>query len=378
MRKIITLMITICIVIETFGKNAYGDIKDSDILAKSAVLIDGSNGRVLYGKNEKNKMPMASTTKIMTCIIALENGKLNDKITVSSKAQAMPKVKMNIKKGEQYYLKDLLYAMMLESYNDVAMAVAEGIAGSQKNFARMMNDKAKEVGANDTNFVTPNGLDADEHYSTAYDMALIGAYAVKNKEFIKITNTKNYSFCDVNAKRNFIVNNKDAFLTMDDDAIGIKTGFTGKAGYCFVGATKSNGRIFVSCVLGSGWPPNKSYKWKDTAKLMDYGKNNFKNRVIIKEDFIFAINIEQGTKNSIKGIISKGCNAMLAENEKLDIKSNINYNLPVKKGEDIGNVEIYINNKMIKRLDIKALEKVEKYDYKYVMKKFIKNFLCVC
>lgn len=374
MKKIIILIITICITVGFLGKNVFGNIDDSDILAKSAVLIDGNSGRILYGKNEKTKMPMASTTKIMTCIVALENGKLNDKILVSENAESMPKVKMNIKKGEEYYLKDLLYAMMLESYNDVAMTVAEGIAGSQENFARMMNNKAKEIGAKDTNFVTPNGLDANEHYSTAYDMALIGAYAVKNKDFLAITNTKNYSFDDVNGKRKFTVNNKDSFLSMDKDAIGIKTGFTGKAGYCFVGAVKSNGRIFISCVLGCGWPPNKSYKWKDTVKLMNYGKNNFEYKKIIKQGYILTINIQQGTKDSIKGVFSQGCCFMLSKDEKINIKSNINYKLPIKKGDDIGNVEVYINNKIAEKLYIKSLEKVEKYDYKYVFKSFVRGF----
>ena len=153
----------------------------------------------------------------MTCIVALESGKMNQIIKASSKAVSMPKVKMYAKKGEQYYLKDLLYAMMLESFNDAAMIVAEGIGGSQEEFAKMMNKKAKEIGAKNTNFVTPNGLDADNHYSTAYDMALIGAYATKNKQFNEITNTKAYSFTDVSAKRSITVNNKDMFLAMDND-----------------------------------------------------------------------------------------------------------------------------------------------------------------
>lgn len=374
MKKIIILIITICIAIGFLGKNVFGHIDDSDVLAKSAVLIDGNSGRILYGKNEKNKMPMASTTKIMTCIVALENGKLSDKILVSKKAASMPKVKMNIKNGEEYYLKDLLYAMMLESYNDVAMAVAEGIAGSQENFARMMNNKAKELGAKDTNFVTPNGLDANEHYSTAYDMALIGAYAVKNKDFLTITNTKNYSFDDVNGKRKFTVNNKDSFLSMDKDAMGIKTGFTGKAGYCFVGAVKNNGRIFISCVLGCGWPPNKSYKWKDTKKLMKYGKDSFENKEIIKKGCTLPINIHQGTKKSIKGVINQGYCTLLSDDDNLDIKTSIDYKFPVNKGDDIGSVEVYINNKIVEKLNIKSLEKVEKYNYKYIFKKFVRGF----
>lgn len=238
----------------------------------------------------------------------------------------------------------------------------------------MMNNKAKELGAKDTNFVTPNGLDANEHYSTAYDMALIGAYAVKNKDFLTITNTKNYSFDDVNGKRKFTVNNKDSFLSMDKDAMGIKTGFTGKAGYCFVGAVKNNGRIFISCVLGCGWPPNKSYKWKDTKKLMKYGKDSFENKEIIKKGCTLPINIHQGTKKSIKGVINQGYCTLLSDDDNLDIKTSIDYKFPVNKGDDIGSVEVYINNKIVEKLNIKSLEKVEKYNYKYIFKKFVRGF----
>ena len=173
------------------------ELEDRDILAKNAVVIDGTTGRILYGKNSEEKAAMASTTKIMTCIVALENSKMDSIAEVSNRAVKMPKVHMGIRKGEKYYMKDLLYAMMLESYNDVAVCVAENVAGSVENFAKLMNKKAKKIGAYNTNFVTPNGLDAANHYSTAYDMAIIGAYAVKNKDFLKITNSKSYSFSNV-------------------------------------------------------------------------------------------------------------------------------------------------------------------------------------
>ena len=169
--------------------------------AMASVLIDGENGRILYGKNENQKRSIASTTKIMTCIIAMENGNLSDVVEISKKAALMPKVNMRTSTGEKYRLIDLLYAMMLESYNDVAVAIAEHIAGSVEMFAKMMNEKAIQLGAYNTNFVTPNGLDADNHYSTAYDMALIGAFAVKNEELLKIVNTNQYNFEEITGQR---------------------------------------------------------------------------------------------------------------------------------------------------------------------------------
>ena len=156
-------------------------------------------------------------------------------------------------------MRDMLYSLMLESHNDTAVAIAESIAGDTLSFANMMNERAKQIGAKNTNFVTPNGLDAEQHYTTAYDLALIAAEAVKNEEFLKIVNTPSHSFQDIDGKRQYAAGNKDAFLSMMNGAIGIKTGFTGNAGYCFVGALKRDNRTFISVVLASGWPPNKSF-----------------------------------------------------------------------------------------------------------------------
>ena len=362
-----------------FSKQGFGEetkeLRESELSAKSAVLIDGKTGRVLFGKNYNNKMAMASTTKIMTCIVALENASPDEVVEISKRAASMPKVHMNAIKGEKYKIGDLLYAMMLESYNDVAVAVAEGVAGSVEEFAKLMNKKAGEIGAVNTNFVTPNGLDAKGHFSTAYDMALIGAYAIKNQQFLKITNTKSYSFYDCSNKRHIVVNNKDAFLNMSSDAIGIKTGFTGDAGYCFVGAVKSNNRVYVSCVLASGWPPNKTYKWRDTTKLMDYGKNNFDTKKILKNRISFPVNIENGTKKQIIAVAIGPYKALVSKNDTVEAKTEFNYELPIKSGEKIGEVKLYINNQCVKKCKIEAVDGVEKYDFKYCFKKTLDYFI---
>ena len=362
-----------------FSKQGFGEetkeLMESELSAKSAVLIDGKTGRVLFGKNYNNKMAMASTTKIMTCIVALENASPDEVVEISKRAASMPKVHMNAIKGEKYKIGDLLYAMMLESYNDVAVAVAEGVAGSVEEFAKLMNKKAGEIGAVNTNFVTPNGLDAKGHFSTAYDMALIGAYAIKNQQFLKITNTKSYSFYDCSNKRHIVVNNKDAFLNMSSDVIGIKTGFTGDAGYCFVGAVKSNNRVYVSCVLASGWPPNKTYKWRDTTKLMDYGKNNFDTKKILKNRISFPVNIENGTKKQIIAVAIGPYKALVSKNDTVEAKTEFNYELPIKSGEKIGEVKLYINNQCVKKCKIEAVDGVEKYDFKYCFKKTLDYFI---
>ena len=241
------------------------DIEPSKIKLNSisALLMDGENNRVLYEDNGYAELPMASTTKIMTCIVALEEGKLDDVVTVSSYAARMPDVQLNIREGEKYYLKDLLYSLMLESHNDVAVAIAEHVGGSVEGFATMMNDRARSLGCNNTNFVTPNGLDAEGHYTTARDLAVMTAYAIKNKDFIAITNTPSYQIKEINNKRNFSISNKNKFLYMMDGA-PCKDRIYKQSRYCFVELKRSD-RTLISC-LGCGYT-YKSLKWTDTNDL---------------------------------------------------------------------------------------------------------------
>ena len=253
-----------------------------NLYALSAVLMDGDSGRVLYEKEGETPRANASTTKVLTCILALENGKGDDYVQVSSNAAAQPDVRLGIQKGEQYYLEDLLYSLMLQSHNDAAVAIAEHIGGSVEGFAAMMNQKAKEIGCTDTHFVTPNGLDARDsggsHHTTARDLALIMRYAIQNPMFLKITETRDYSFSDIEKNRTFSLHNANAFLDMREGILSGKTGYTGDAGYCYVCAEEKDGRTFIVALLGSGWPNHKTYKWKDTAALLNYGEENYKYR----------------------------------------------------------------------------------------------------
>lgn len=282
------------------------DMKETDgpgnLYALSAVLMDGDSGRVLYEKEGYTARPNASTTKVMTCILALEKGSGDDYVMVSENAASQPEVKLNLKEGEQYYLEDLLYSLMLKSHNDTAVAIAEHIGGSVEGFAKMMNAKAKEIGCTNTHFVTPNGLDSADaggiHQTTARDLALIMSYAVKNKAFLHITQTRDYSFSDITGKRQFSVHNANAFLDMTPDAISGKTGFTGNAGYCYVAACENEERKFIISLLGCGWPNNKTYKWKDAMKLLEYGKANFHKETYWQEPEIPAIPVKDGTDES--------------------------------------------------------------------------------
>ena len=284
-----------------------------ELYAQAAVLMDADSGRVLYDKNGAQVLAMASTTKIMTCILALELADPQETVEISAYAASMPKVKLYVQKGKRYLLEDLLYSLMLESHNDAAVAIAEHLGRKYlpeqlgekspseytpeesrqavEAFAAVMNRKAAELGCGDTWFITPNGLDATQvltlengetvekrHSTTARDLASIMCYCIRrsprSQAFLEITQTPSHSFSIENG-RSFSCANHNAFLQMMQGAISGKTGFTNQAGYCYVGALERDGRTLVVALLACGWPNNKGYKWSDTRILMNFGLNDF-------------------------------------------------------------------------------------------------------
>lgn len=264
------------------------------LYAYASCLLDARNNRVLFENHGNEALPMASTTKIMTLVVLLEHASMDEVVTVSQNAAAQPDVQLNIRAGEQYRLGDLVYSLMLESHNDVAVALAEHVGGSVEGFCAIMNAKAAALGLKNTCFETPNGLDSQNHHTTAIELSKIASYAIQNPEFIKITNTTSYQFCELTTGRSFTVSNKNRFLYMMEGAIGVKTGFTGKAGYCFVGAIKRGDYTLVATMLACGWPPNKSYKWSDTQKLMNYGLEHFRQQPFTERAKVFVNGEESG------------------------------------------------------------------------------------
>lgn len=354
------------------------DLEENRLYAKAALLMDGETGRVLFGKNEEETMPMASTTKIMTCIVALENGNLDDEVTISAYAASMPKVHLGVRKGETYYLRDLLYSLMLESHNDVAVAIAEHIGGSVEGFSKMMNQKARDLGAYHTNFVTPNGLDAEGHYTTAVDLANIARYGISLPEFLEITNTASYSFQTVDKKRSFQISNKNAFLNQMDGAIGVKTGFTGGAGYCFVGAVKSEDKTFISVVLASGWPPHRNYKWSDTKELMQYGLENYEEKEVLNENYkLEDIPVLNGIDCDAEAVeIRTSLSLLLGEEEQVEIEADLPEQLeaPIEKDAIVGQLTVKINGEEYRSLPIFATKSVERISFAYYLKKVFAAF----
>lgn len=350
----------------------------SKMYSKAYCLIDAESNRVLASKDADIQLPMASTTKIMTCIVALENGNPDDIVTVSKYASSMPDVQLNMKEGETFRLGDLLYSLMLESHNDTAVAIAEHIGGSVEGFAEIMNLKAEELGLSNTHFVTPNGLDSDGHYTTAYELCCIGAYAIQNKRFMEIVQTPSHQFSNCDNTRTYSVNNKDAFLSSYNGALGIKTGFTGNAGYCFCGAAKRNNTTLVSSVLACGWPPNKSYKWSDTRKLMDYGFKAYTQAGISAGAPLPEIMVTDGKKASVpvKRASAGSFSILMSKDDVVTVEYELPKILeaPVRSGDIIGYEKYFINGTLYMSVPVIVSQTIDKTDRRYFTDILLKLF----
>lgn len=253
--------------------NANGSLEhtglDYNLSSDCALLINANTGKVVYAKNENVRHANASTTKIMTCILALENCKLNEKVTFSPYAASIEPSKLYANAGEVFYLKDLLYSLMLPSHNDTAVAIAEHVSGSTAKFVNLMNKKAAAIGCTNTHFATPNGLDFGyDHYTTASDLAKIARYAIKRNMFRKLISTGYYSFSNLNTGRTYYIGTTNALLGNLPGVQGMKTGYTNKAGYCFVGLSYSQkGNTYISVVLGGS---SSASRWEDSRRLLTY------------------------------------------------------------------------------------------------------------
>ena len=362
-----------------------------ELRARAAVLMDGDTGRILYGKNQDQTLPMASTTKIMTCILALENASLDDVVEVSSYAASMPDVQLNIREGEQYRLEDLLYSLMLESHNDTA-AIAEHVAGTREAFADMMNQKARDIGCRDTFFITPNGLDAEDpdtgriHSTTAAELAGILRYCLfqspEREGFLRVTRAPSHAFSDVSGTRTFSCVNHNALLTTTKGAISGKTGFTAGAGYCYVGAVKKGEKTFIAALLGCGWPPHRTYKWEDMGRLLAFGDENYDFYELLKETpEIPPIPVKNGIGSQTGLTVGypepASLKILMNQNEPVTIKKKVAKELtaPVAAGMAVGQVDYYVGEDLVASFPVTASETVGKWDLEFCVKTLLNGFL---
>ena len=358
------------------------EITASRLYARSAVPMDADSLRILFAKNGQEQRAMASTTKIMTCILALENGDLSDEVAVSAEAASQPAVRLGMREGQRFYLKDLLYSLMLESHNDSAVAVAEHIGGSVEGFASMMNKKAMELGCGDTYFITPNGLDAEDktgvHHTTAEDLARIMKYCIMDSEkrdaFLEITRTESYTFSDCEGNGSYSCSNHNSFLHMMEGALSGKTGFTAEAGYCYVGALRQDDRTFIVALLACGWPNNKGYKWSDTRKLMEYALENYHYREIGAEPEQISLKVENGASDGFPSAAparlemaaeSAPFRVLLKRGEDVTVEYDVPESVaaPVEEGETLGKIVYRLEGETIREYPVTAAESVRERDF---------------
>ena len=363
-----------------FPINIYAE---EDLLknAKSGLLIEESTGEILYQKNKDDRVAVASMTKMVAQIIILENiekGTLSwdEIIKVSKNAADMGGSQIWLQYGEEMSVRDLMKGISMASANDATVALAERIAGTEEAFVKQMNDKVKELGLKNTNFVNPTGLDEDNHYSSAYDMAMIARELLRHKEILEFSSVYE-DYIRVDTPNKFWVVNTNKLIRFYDGADGLKTGFTDDAGYCMAVTAKRDGMRLIAVVLGE---ETGSVRNEETSVLLDYGFNLYKVDVVKnKDDIITEINIEKGTKDKINAVVDEDLLVLKKKSElskQYDIETKINeIKLPINKGDVLGKVLVKDGNKTIRQANLIASEKVEKLGYFRTIWETLQNIL---
>ena len=356
------------------------------INSRSAVVIDRKSKNIIYGKNENVKKAMASTTKIMTAMLVIQNTNLNNTVEISKKSAGTGGSRLGLKAGDKITVKDLLYGLLLRSGNDCAVALAEYVAGSVPEFSNLMNQNAQMLGLNNTHFVTPHGLDEEEHYTTAYELAILADYALNNELFAQIVNKKSYTI-NIN-KNSKTLNNTNELLGNLNGVYGVKTGFTNGAGRCLVTSIKRGNLDVICVVLGAD---TKKDRTRDSAKLIEYTFNKYEEIDIkekIKESFKKwneingnRINIEKGessklelTLNDKDKIFTYPIEKGTEDNINIEINANLNLKAPVLENTNIGKIKVYYNAKELLEIDILNINKINKKRIKNYMSDIFKNY----
>ncbi|ADQ40771.1 Serine-type D-Ala-D-Ala carboxypeptidase [Caldicellulosiruptor acetigenus I77R1B] len=328
------------IITTTFGKICYANEKKNlpQISSKSAIAIEWVTRKILFEKNKDLKLPMASTTKIMTAILVLENCDVNKEIEIPPQAVGVPGSSMYLEKGEKLKIIDLLYGLMLSSGNDAAVALAIATAGDVKRFVNLMNKKAKELGLSNTVFSSPHGLEQGEHYTTAHDLAKLAAYAMRNPIFRQIVKTTEKEVPWTTRPYNRILKNKNKMLRLYPGAEGVKTGFTKKAGRCLVTSACRDDFRVICVVLNA---PNM---WNDTRKILDYCYSNFKVVKLLPGE-IGYVKVKNGKSDWVKvgttyqryWVVDLNCLP------KIEVLLQV-AEAPIEKNKVVGRLNVYLKN----------------------------------
>ena len=347
------------------------------------IVYDRISKSMIIGKNEDIKSAMASTTKIMTTIVILEKADLNETVTVSAKAGGTGGSRLGLKRGDKASVRDLLYGLMLRSGNDAAVALAEHVGGSVKEFAELMNEKAIELGLTNTHFVTPHGLDDANHYTTALELAKLTDYAMDNETFAKIVGTKSTTIYINNQSRQ--INNTNELLGVLNGVVGVKTGFTNNAGRCLVTETKRNNMDIITIVLGAD---TKKDRTKDSVNLIEYTYSKYK-MYNIEEKIIEEFNkwkninekrilITKGKQSNPKlalGAIEKAI-IPICDDDKIEYSINAltEIEAPVEQWNVMGTLTVKLNGEILENIDIVNVNEVQKRDWKDYFKIVLNRF----
>lgn len=359
--------------------------KVPNINSRAAVVIERKSGNILFGKQENEKRPMASTTKIMTAIVVLEKANLSDTIEVSKKAGGTGGSRLGLKAGDKITVHDLLYGLMLCSGNDAAVTLAEHVGGSIEGFAELMNQKAKELKLENTNFVTPHGLDEEQHYTTALELARITNYALENAKFSSIVGTKNYTVTINGNSKN--LNNTNELLGNLNGVYGVKTGFTNGANRCLVTSIKRGELDIICVVLGAD---TKKFRTQDSVKLIEYTYSNYevldlKQKIEDSEEWKQikkqGILVEKGDKE--KALLEleemKVAKQAIEKNKQKDLRVEMNVlqkiEAPVEENKIVGSVQIKIGDEVVESVNIIIKERVEKKQILDYLRQFMKEYI---
>lgn len=327
------------------------------VAGKSAVLIDAQSGQILYEMAKDEKLPPASTTKILTAIIAIESGKLDEMVTVGPNPPLVEGTKVYLETGEKVRLRDLVLAALVHSANDAALAIGEYLAGSAPEFAKMMNAKAQAIGALNSNFVNPHGLSEENHYATAYDLALIGRYAMANETFRNMVKTKVLDWNGRAWQTRLININK--LLWNYDGADGIKTGYTSEAKSTIVASASRNGQTLIAVVLGS----SGGNIWQDAKGLLDYGFANFQGIELANPEKIVAT-VDITPKEKLQLVPKEAVQLALPQNGNKKIETRVvlaPLQVPIEQGQTVGSLIFSLDGQEISRVELLAQNAVSRH-----------------
>lgn len=351
---------------------AYAAMEPPKLSARGAVLLDRATGRILFSKNAHEQLPMASTTKIMTAVMAIESGRLDEKVIVSEYASRMSGSSVNLEAGEEKTLEELLYALMLRSGNDAATAIAEHLGGAAEQFARMMTRRAQELGAAQTNFTNPHGLHSEMHYTTAYDLGLIAAHAMSLPKFREVAGTPQKIISWTGKPHGRILTNQNRLLSMYDGADGIKTGWTTPAGRCFAASAARDGWGLVAVVL------NAPLMWEDAVALLDFGYRHYRRQTVVEEGRILkTAYVSRGVPERVSLLAAKTLSLPLKENEdellRFEFEVREPLRAPLRAGESVGSLKVYFGVSLVAETELLAGEDVPRRGLVMLVRDFFRR-----